>query len=384
MQSPDMLTELLIIILVVLSLVIIYYFTRVYKKPKGEKGNYVAALEFLADGNEKWAIQKFKEAVREDSENVEAYLRLGDLLRKKGMASNALKIHKDLTLRSNLSEENRTKIKYSLLLDQEELGNYKSAIDTAMSILEVEKKAATDTAVRLLNYLEKEENWSEASEVLGKYFKDSSTQLERRGALYLIFSGLQIQEKGNGREARIKFKEALKFDNQCAAAYYYLGESYQKENRLEDAIREWERLCEIVPQKSHVAFKSLERAWFDLGKFKEAESFYKNFLEKDPNNSFAAIALAEIYNKKEDYDRAMDVLNKFSEQNLDDPDILGYHIKTLINKTNYKQAANLAHDYFLVNYDLEGLLFTCQECQYTAETPLWICPQCKSIDSFLE
>jgi tetratricopeptide (TPR) repeat protein len=208
--------------------------------------------------------------------------------------------------------------------------------------------------------------------------------MNKKAALYLVFSGIQKQEDGEGREARIKFKEAIKIDKKCAAAYYYLGESYQKENRLEDAIREWERLCETVPQRAHVAFKSLERAWFDLGKFKEAEKLYKNILEKDPDNAFAAIALSEIFNKKEDYDRALDVLSKMTENNLDDPTIVGYHLKTLINKTSYKQAAALAHDYFLMNYGLEGLQFLCQECQYSTETPLWICPQCKSIDSFLE
>jgi len=56
MQNPDMLTELLIVILVILVLVIIYYYTRVIRKPKGEKSSYLNALEYLADGNEKWAI----------------------------------------------------------------------------------------------------------------------------------------------------------------------------------------------------------------------------------------------------------------------------------------------------------------------------------------
>ncbi|UCF63396.1 MAG: tetratricopeptide repeat protein [bacterium] len=384
MQNPDMLTELLIVILVILVLVIIYYYTRVIRKPKGEKSSYLNALEYLADGNEKWAIQKFKEAVREDTENIDAYLRLADLLRKKGLTSNAMKIHKDLTLRSNLSPEMRNKIQYSLLLDYEELGNYKSAIDIAEKLLEKSQPFQKEISIRLISYLEKEEQWGKAYEFLRKYFKDLTPQHGKKAALYLVFEGLKIQEKGEGREARIKFKEAFKIDTECVAAYYHLGNSYYEENRLTDAIREWERLCDMVPQKSYFAFENLEKAWFDLGKFKEAETLYKKILNKDSRNVHAAIALSEIYNKKEEYDRALDVLERVIEEVPDNPRLLGYKLHILINKNQYKQAAQSAQDYFEIHYPLADFQFICQECQYKTKEPQWICPQCKSINSFDE
>jgi lipopolysaccharide biosynthesis regulator YciM len=384
MQNPDMLTELLIVVLVILVLVIIYYYTRVLRKPKGEKSHYLSALEFLAEGNDKWAIQKFKEAIREDTEHVEAYLRLGDLLRKKGMTSNALKIHKDLTLRSNLTNDMRSRIQYSLLLDYEEMGSFKNAIEIANELLGNPKTFQKEIAVKILHHLEQEQEWQDAYNTLKKRFKELTPQLKKKAALYIVFDGLKTQEKGEGKDARIKFKEALKLDPECVAAFYYIGRSYYHENRTEDAIREWERLCESVPEKSYFVYEELEKAWFDLGKFKEAERLYKEILQKDPANVHAAIALCEIYNKKEDLDRALNILEKISELKPDDPRLLGYRLQILTHKTQYKLAAQLSQDYFQKNYQMADIHFVCQECQYKSEVPLWVCPQCKSLNSFDE
>jgi lipopolysaccharide biosynthesis regulator YciM len=379
-----MLTELLIVILVISALLIIYYYTREYRKPKKDKNNYLEALEYLVDGHEKRAIQKFKEAVRENSENIEAYLRLGDLLRKRGMAGNALKIHKDLMLRSNLSEDNRTKIQYSLMLDYENLGNTRLAIETAKSILEDGKAYQNETATRLLNYLETEALWMEARQTIKRYFRDIPAQLIKKSALYLVFEGMQLQENGEGRDARIKYKEAIKIDPACEAAYYYLGQSYFNENRLDDAIREWENLSEQIPRKAYVAFDALERTWFDLGRFTEAEKLYRSILEQDSGNLFAALALARIYEKKEDYDNALIILEHLNDENQLEPRIVGYKIRLLNNKNQYKQASGLALDYFQSDADIEDVEFICQECHYRSREPLWLCPQCKSINTFVE
>ena len=382
MQSSEMLMELLIFLLIIAALLIIYYYTRVYRKPKIDKGSYLAALEYLADGNEKWAIQKFKETVRDDSENVQAYLRLGDLLRKRGFANNALKIHKDLTFRGNLSGEIKDKIQFSLLLDYEAAGNYKAAIELANTIIENDKTYKNEAALRLLNYLEREEKWQEAYLTVKKCFKELTPQLVKKSALYLVFEGLKIQEKGEGRDARIKFKEAMKIDPDCAAAFYYLGKSYYVEDRLEDAIHEWENLCRTLPKKAYLTFKDLERSWFEMGKFTEAEKLYKSILSKDSKNVFATVALAAIHNKKEDFDRALDVMERLGEDHQHDPQIVGFKLKILANKNQYKQAVNQALDYFNKRYDLSERRFECQECQFKIDEPIWICPQCKSIDSF--
>ncbi len=383
MQNTGYFTEFLIIILIVVALLIIYYYTRRYRKTRTTGDSYLQALEYLADRDYKRSIQKFKEAVRENTENINAYLRLGDLLRDRGLTSNALKIHRDLTLRSGISPDYMMKVYHSLMLDYEALGEIAKAKEMTLNLLTEENVYYREAANRLIGYLEAERQWEQAGQALKKYFKPIPAHMNKRMALYTIFQGLILQEEGEGRDARIRYKEALKTDPNCSAAYFYLGKSYYEEERLEDAVREWQTLCEKIPEQAYITFDSLEKAWFELGKFTEAERLYSDILATDSENIHAIIALTEIYNKKGDYDRALEILEHVNNSHPDDPRIISLQVQNLADKNQYKAAAGKALEYFDKNHLLSAnKYFTCQECHFTIDEPLWICPQCKSIDSF--
>lgn len=382
MQNTGLLIDILIILLILIALGIVYYYTRRFRKPAGDEDKYLSALEYLLDGENKRAIQKFKEVVRENTEHVNAYLRLGDILRKRGLVNNALKIHRDLTLRSGLEPDFQAKVQRSLMLDYESLGEFEKAAQIAASILKTNGAYQSEMAAKLLGYYEKLRNWEAAYSTGKQHLKGTSTLWRKRIALYQVFEGVQLLEDEQGREARIKFKEALKTDPKCTPAYYYLGESYYIEERLEEAVKEWQELCRKIPEHAHVVFDPLERAWFELGKFTEAEKLYNDILTVDAENVDAALALAEIYNKKGDYDRSLDILDRVENIKPNEPKIIGYRIQTLHSKSQYKTASERALEFFAERNYLDSKKFVCQECQYHTEKPLWICPQCQSIDSF--
>ncbi len=382
MQTTGLNIEWLILVLTFIALVVIYYYFRRYKKPEMEQNSYLAALEYLVDGDHKRAVQKFKEAARENTDDIHAYLRLGDLLREKGMVSTALKIHKDLTLRSGQDSETQQKVKRSLLLDYEASGDLDQAARLSREILEEENSYRKEITSKLLSILEKKELWEEAYDASKKYIKPLTKPYQKRMALYLVFIGKRLMQEGQGKEARIKFKEALKDNAECSAAYYFLGLSYYQEDRLEDAIREWQKLASKIPSKAHVVFDGLERAWFDLGRYTEAENVYQDFLTRHPDNIHAAFALVEIYNKKGDYDRAFDILDRIESIEAGNSKLAAYRIQTNFNKGQYKTAASHAISYFETRNFYTSKNYVCQECQFISEEPLWKCPQCKSIDTF--
>src|SRR3972149_1093221 len=80
------------------------------KKVKSESAVYVEALLDLLDGREESAFSKLRQAVAEDSENLDAYLRLGQILREYGKPERALQVHKDLTLRGGLKSEQKASV----------------------------------------------------------------------------------------------------------------------------------------------------------------------------------------------------------------------------------------------------------------------------------
>ncbi len=234
----------------------------------------------------------------------------------------------------------------------------------------------------LLNKYEETQQWQAAEALIEKHGKYLPEINLHKLALYSVFKGLEAREKGREKDARVKFKEAIKRDPQCAAAYYYLGQSYAAEERFEDAAKIWTRLCNEVPEKAHIVYPELEKVWFEMGRFHDAEHLYQDQIRKNKDSLRAGLALAEIYNKKGDYDNALEVINQLEENHPESPALLNKKIKFFFDKGQYKQAANHSLT-FLKDHD--GTItakYICTICQNSSNKPLWICPKCQNIDTY--
>ena len=67
------------------------------------KDLYAEGLDLLITGRRKSAYNNFKDIIQKDSDNIKAYLRLGQVLRESGNPSQALKIHRGLKHRRGLT-----------------------------------------------------------------------------------------------------------------------------------------------------------------------------------------------------------------------------------------------------------------------------------------
>jgi tetratricopeptide (TPR) repeat protein len=165
---------------------------------------------------------------------------------------------------------------------------------------------------------------------------------KQKHARFKVKKGEELDKAGNGKDARIIYKDALKIDPKCPLAYLLIGDSYIKEDRSSDAINTWINFCEKVPQSAHLAFERLEKAWYEKGQFSKTEELYKSILEKDEDNIFVIIRLASIYGKKGDYKQALRILNdaqkKDKMQELVDFEI----IKVLFENGQYKESSTKA------------------------------------------
>ena len=57
------------------------------------KDIYAEGLDLMITGRRKSAYKNFKDIIQKDSNNIKAYLRLGQVLRENGNPAQALKIH---------------------------------------------------------------------------------------------------------------------------------------------------------------------------------------------------------------------------------------------------------------------------------------------------
>jgi len=359
----------------------VYYF---YFKPQQEKTSsktaaYIQGLKFMAEMDNRRAIEKFKEAVRENSDNIDAYMKLADILREEGLAGNALRIHRDLVMRSDISGDEKSKVEFSLALDYWHKQSYENALKYFRKLLE-NKEYRSKVLPYLINIYEQDGKFGDAAELIEKSSSGTKEKYKTKLVLLKVLQAIQITELGEGKKARILFKEALKQKPDCVLSVLYIGQSYISEDRVDDALEVWTNFCQKYPSKANVLFPVLEKTFFEQGNFAQIQKLYNTILKTDPENLPIYIALAKIVRKKGDFEAALTLINDARSQNLSQTILNQEEAHILFEQNKYKEAASLAIS--LID-DLGGVaqpVFKCKKCDHSAAEPFIQCPKCGNID----
>ncbi len=365
-----------------IAIFILYYIYSYRRSDQENKDNtaYLLGLKAMVEGEHRLAIEKFKEAVHQDTNNVDAYIKLGDVLRQSELSNNAIRIHKDLTLRGNIPEEQLRQLWYSLALDYWAAGKPDQAEVYLQKLLPF-KRYKEKITPKLIELYEEKANYEKAFQILNKSQWAKSAEHKKKLALYKVLSALPLLENGKGKEARIAFKDALKIDDGNSAAYTFIGDSYLNENRLDDAIKTWMEFCKKYPKRAFILFPRLEKAWYDKGQFDKTEALYEQILKKDSNNRSALIALSRIYTKKGDYPTAIQLIEEGIKQGGEVHALKAELTRIYQAKSQYKDAANTALE-ILDNIPQTSAEkpFVCPSCQLQTEDPFWKCPKCHALN----
>jgi lipopolysaccharide biosynthesis regulator YciM len=350
------------------------------KKRKVSPELYIDALKALLAGEERSAFQKLRQVARDDPDNVDAYLRLGDLFRKNERYDKALQIHRELTLRPLLSHLEKKEVLRSLAQDYSTSGNHDKAISVLEELLKTSEKDEK-VAFRLLSEYEETGRWEEAFELRKKTSDGRGDETKRILALYKVLWGKDRAEKGELHKARVAYKEALKYDEKCVPAYIYLGEAYHRDQRLKDAVQHWTKLLEMAPRAGYLVFDELEKTLFELGEYGEISEIYERILSRDPKDTVALFSLARIYEKKGMVEAAIEKYKQIIDA---DSGLLSARLSLakLYQQEGRKEESAGLLDGLIETLPPAEKKFTCQQCGHTTRQPLWRCPSCKSWDSF--
>lgn len=335
---------------------------------------YMEALKDLIRGNEESAFRNLKKTVAEDTGNIDAYLKLGDIFRGRGEPEKALQIHRQLTVRTDLSSQNRMDLLKSLALDYLENGKEERAIATLKELLSLDRKNLWGHR-KLLGQYERRGDWNQALSTQEEIFKIAGSKDDSLLAFYEVQIANQLMAKDDFHRARLKYKDALRRDRYCVAAYLGLGDAYQKENRLDDAIENWKELLITIPQKAYLVFRCLEKALYEKGQFGEVAKLYRDLLERDHGNIRALLALANIYDKKGDINEAIQSCEKVLE--IDPGSVAARQFLVKLYQQRGDQAKVIENLEILVGATMSTKnRFECNVCGHVSPEPLWYCPQC--------
>jgi lipopolysaccharide biosynthesis regulator YciM len=296
------------IILMVLAAIFYLLYDRYVNRPvKTESELYVEALRDLLDGKQESAFTKLRQVVVEDANNIDAYIRLGQILRDNKKPDRALQVHKDLTLRAGLSVDEKTEILQQLYADYLDLNDLDMA-QAALKELVTLKSRDRWAYTQLLELQKKSEAWDEAYDTAVMLLKIEGNKSKKPLAAFKYHMGEALYKKREYHKARVLFKEALGFDPTFVPAYLSIGDSYYEEKRFEDAVNFWNKLISAVPNEGHRVIERLKKTLFDLGRYGEIHSICEDILSHAPRNLEARLCLAEFHEKKGDSDLAEQVL----------------------------------------------------------------------------
>lgn len=350
----------------------------------GDGESYVEALEAMALGDSTTAIRLLRKTVEEDTENVGAYLHLGRLLRTRGDHDRALRIHRELAIRS-LSPEIRRRVQGEILNDLVAAGRWKDARETAE---ELRRLGPIDTTfLRTLGRIhENLREWNEALDTFEDLEKRRQEPQKRRLALYRAYVGLDFEQRGKLKEARKHYEAALKLEPSLPGALLHLGEIHRKEGALGKAIEAWKSLIQKNPNTVSLVFDRLERATFekDPAEITGLAAEYERILSENPTDVSTMRALASIHRRRGDIEEARRIVDVGLEEQPDHPRLRRMRARITLETGRPEEAAEELRKLIADESLFGGSRFTCTSCGYQSKEYLWRCPTCHKWETFTE
>ena len=307
------------------------------------KDIYAEGLDLLITGRRKSAYKNFKEIIEKDSNNIKAYIRLGQVLREGGNPSQALKVHKSLRHRKGLTFYEQIELHKNLALNYYTLSNLDAAIDELHQVLKLEKNSEWALSKLTAFYREKHD-WAKAGDFLERYQKQIKKENQFDLALYKIQEGRILIKNKNFKDARKTFEMALNICPDLAVTYYFIGNSYSSESEEEyqksvnpsslsqnielqksehmskaeqllgKAIPMWIRYAELKPEQAWMVIHLLKDSLFALDRYSEFEDILKHILKSDSDNIEVIASLSEIYSHRGENAEAIELIDSAIEQ----------------------------------------------------------------------
>ncbi len=314
-------SESFFLIFIGLGIIVAFLVLRERWTGRGQRSNespYLRGLAALIDGDDRGALDLLKDAVRDDSNNIDAYVRLGDIYRRNRKPQHAYQIHRGLLVRTGLPPAMHARVLESLAEDLLEL----DLRDRAREVLGDLTKLPTEGAHRdrVARLAERSGEWETAFSVRRDLWKGEKgeTRGEKRLALYRTWTACQILRDDTDGDVREALREALKLDSLCVPAHLALGDIHYMRSELDDAIHQWRRIVDQSPRLAFLTFERLERAFFDRGTLGrgtlgDLEAIYDRLLRDHPDDTTTLEAIGNLHHKRGELTEAINVCQKALE-----------------------------------------------------------------------
>ncbi|MBD3383626.1 tetratricopeptide repeat protein [candidate division KSB1 bacterium] len=344
------------------------------------KKHYIEGLNLLIEDKIPEALDAFRRTVRLDTGFIDAYIKIGDILREKD-AHSAVKVHRDLLVRPELSTAEKKVILRSLTMDYIELNQWREALLVIDQILDINPKSSWARDKQLLLFEELGE-WQNAYNAVKKSPEMPKSEKSTRMAAYKMEIGRKLCDEHREHDARLRFRDAIREDNHFLPAYLEYTDSYIREKRKKDALNVLTKYMKTNPQAPSLVFSRLKQVLFDLGHFGDIEGLFLDLAKENPRLAEVQLSLAKVYEKKGELLKALQACKRAMDINPDrfDTQLRMIHLYSRLDQR--QKAIDMVKQ--LSDQILQQQHpFKCDVCQTEYDQYKYRCVNCKNWNSII-
>jgi len=351
-----------------------------------ETPHYMLGLNFLVDNQVDQAIDELTQATSvSNTDALEIQMILGNLYRAKGQVGRAITLHQSLLQRPDLTKLEQAYVQLCLALDFRHGGFVDRALEAFQEVVRLDPRNRY-AMVNLQKLYEEQDQWAEALRVRGEIAKlDGGRRPEDQQILAFLTNeiGTARARSGDTDAAGRTFGDAIEIDARTAPAYLNLGDVREQQGNTAAAIAAWEALAREVPDRAHLAFGRLERAYTTLGAPRRFAELCQRLIAQNPQDWRARLGLSKHLAAQTRHREALEVLLEALPHN---PHGLAIHEQI------WQTLSVLGFDPVLVRRYMalttEAVFYldphVCTRCRYRSTELLWQCPQCHEWNTFVE
>jgi len=351
-----------------------------------ETPHYMLGLNFLADNQVDQAIDELLHATSgSDADALEIQMLLGNLYRAKGQVGRAVNLHQSLLQRSDLTRLEQAYVQLCLALDFRHGGFVDRALEAFQEVVRLDPKNRY-ALVNLQKLYEEQHQWRDALALREQIAKlDGGQNDDNRQILAFLTNELgNLQRRDQATEAAGRtFAQAIDIDRRAAPAFLNLGDVREEQGNRTAAIDAWERLAKEAPDRAHLAFDRLRRAYTAMGAPHRFVSLCQRLIAQNPQDWRARLALARHLAGDGRHRESLDMVLEALPHN---PHGLAIHqeIWDILAALAFEPA--LVQRY--VSLTRQAVFYLdphiCVRCRYRSTELLWQCPQCHEWNTFVE
>jgi lipopolysaccharide biosynthesis regulator YciM len=365
-----------IVVVIVVAALIAWRARRPRARRIEEETSYERGLDALISGDRGAALRHLKQAVRDDPRNIDAYIRLGVILRERGQIRQAIQVHRELLVKRRLPEATRIEITKNLALDLAEARRWGEVVEHVRSLPRPDR--ADLRMLRLLrDAYEATGDLDQAVAAHREILKTSSSSEEPPIGVYRAQAALQALRRGDRDAARSAFAAAIKESPEAIVANLHLGDMAAEDEDTERAVAFWMKLVNEKPSCAHLVFDRLERAYYELGDFGRMLSIYEDVITRSPSNVQALCGLSKMLQRKGETNEALELAKEAIKH--EGSTLAGHRrlLELLVSNGRFEEAARTAES-LVASLSEAATPPTCPSCGDELADNGWRCPTCRA------